>query len=209
MSNQPIPTPVVKRLSLYLRQLKQFAKESVATLSSRRLAQSLGLTDAQVRKDLACFGQFGTPGVGYDVSLLEEKLRKILGTDKPWNVIVLGASGLGQALLKYNGFDNKGFRLVAAFETDPKKIGQQIGGVTVYPLSKLPQIINRSNVRLAILAVPADAAQQAADLFCANGIKGILNFAPITLETPPGVSVGPVDIAAHLEQLSFMVTHTP
>lgn len=200
-----VPNPAVRRLSLYLRQLETFAKSNRRTISSKQLGQSLGLTDAQVRKDLAYFGQFGHPGVGYRVEKLIHHLRHILGTDKTWPVALVGAGNLGRALLSYKGFETRGFRLVAVFDNDRSKVGVRQGGFVVQPMEELASTIQRMSIRLAILAVPAEAAQGVADLLMACGIRGLLNFAPIALRVPPNVALNSVDLAVQLEQLSFQV----
>jgi len=199
------PAPAVKRLSLYLRQLEALAERGVEKISSRQLADALHLAGAQVRKDLAYFGQFGRPGVGYRVDPLIEALRVILGTNRIWNVIVVGAGDLGRALLRYRGFHRRGFQVVAAFDVAQSKVNKRVGSVTVYPLQKLEQVVREKGVKLAVVTVPSDAAQSVTDLLSKAGILGILNFAPRTLNTPEGVAVAPVDLAAHLEQLSFQV----
>jgi len=205
VKQQTPPTPAVQRLSLYLRTLEQLAGQGVEKVSSRQLATFLHITAAQVRKDLGYFGQFGRPGVGYRVGPLTEHLRRILGTDRTCRVVVVGAGDLGRALLRHRGFRRKGFELVAAFDISPAKVGRQIGQVTVRHLDDLDEIVRRQDVKLAVIATPPEAAQDVADRLCRAGIKGILNFAPTTLEIPPSVAVGPVDLAATLEQLSFRV----
>jgi len=208
VKSQAPPSPAVKRLSLYLRELERLSAEGVDKVSSRRLAESLHITDAQVRKDLGYFGQFGRRGVGYGVDRLIHALRRILGTDKTWNVIVVGTGDLGRALLRYRGFARRGFRLVAAFDVSRGKVGKRVGDVPVYHIDELPRVVRRTKVKLAVVAVPPEAAQEVTDLLCSTGIVGILNFAPTTLETPDGVTVGLVDIAAHLEQLSFSAANS-
>ena len=171
------PHPAVRRLSLYLRQLEAFLLLDRRTVSSKQLGESLGLTDAQVRKDLAYFGQFGHPGIGYRVPELITQLRHILGTDKVWNVLLVGAGNLGRAVVSYRGFDSKGFRLVAVFDNDPAKIGKHHGSMIIQPMTELPATVKAHSIRLAILAVPAGAAQSAADQLVAAGVRGLLNFA--------------------------------
>jgi len=195
----------VKRLSLYLRCLEQLAEDGRATVSSQQLANALDLTAAQVRKDLGYFGQFGRRGVGYHVDDLVQRLRGIFGTDKVWNVAVVGVGSLGRALLGYKGFLKKGFRLAAAFDSAPAKIGRTFGGVTVRAMAHLPSSVKRQRLRLAILAVPVEAAQQVTDAICDAGIKAILNFVPATLNVSDDVAVIPVDLAVQLEQLSYLV----
>jgi len=197
------PTPAVKRLSLYLRQLQQLAEQKIEKVSSGELARHLGLSDAQVRKDLGYFGQFGRRGVGYHVRALIEQLRQILGTDKAWNVVLVGAGDLGRALIRYRGFRQKGFRFVAAFDVASSKIGKRVGNVTIRGIDELEQVVRRYRVRLAVVTVPTQAAQQVTDRLCGAGVTGILNFAPITLRVNGRVTVGPVDLAAQLEQLCF------
>lgn len=205
MKNRSIPSPAVTRLSLYLRELEHLQAAEVAKVSSSQLAGSLHITDAQVRKDLGYFGQFGRPGVGYRVEPLIEALRHILGTDRTQNVVVIGAGDLGRALLRYRGFHKKGFDIVAAFDISASKVGKQVGHVKVMDMSDLPAIAGKYDVKLAVIAVPTESAQQVTDALCSAGIKGILNFAPAILETTPDVAVRPVDLAASLEQLSFTI----
>jgi redox-sensing transcriptional repressor len=202
---EDIPNPAVRRLSLYLRQFESFQRQGRRTVSSKQLGESLGLTDAQIRKDLTYSGQFGHPGVGYRVDELIGQIRKILGTDKSWNVVLVGIGNLGRALLAYGGFSAKGFNLVAAFDNSPEKIGAQQGSFVIRPLSELAAVIKAHSVRLAILAVPADNAQEVADQLVAAGIRGILNFAPVSLSVPKTVAISAVDLAVQMEQLSFQV----
>src|SRR5207237_1404045 len=176
-----IPNPAVRRLSLYLRQLEAFKRKDRRTISSKQLGESLNLTDAQVRKDLAYFGQFGHPGIGYRVDDLITQVKRILGTDKIWNVLLVGAGNLGRALLTYRGFEQKGFRLAAVFDADPAKVGKKHGEFDIQPLSELADTIGKLNIRLGIIAVPADAAQTVADQLVAAGLRGLLNFAPISI----------------------------
>lgn len=205
MKRNLIPPPVVWRLSLYLRELRALAGEGVEKISSRKLADGLQTTDAQVRKDLAYFGQFGRPGVGYRVAELIQQLRQILNTDKVWPVVVVGAGDLGRALLRHKGFLAKGFNLVAAFDISDKLVGTAAGGAPVRHLDELQEFLLQSDIRMAVLAVPPQAAQGVCNLLCEAGIQGILNFAPISICAPRGVTVRQVDLAAHLEQLSFHV----
>lgn len=210
MSSKPdsIPLLAVRRLSLYLRQLEALARDGRATISSRELGKALGLTDAQVRKDLAYFGQFGHPGIGYRVDEVIQRVKRILGTDRTWNTALIGAGNLGQALLAYRGFERKGFRLVAIFDSDRAKVGSRpdrIENVAVQHISDLPRTVARLKVMLAMIAVPAAAAQAVADQLVSAGVRGILNFAPVALAVPDSVAVSSVDLAVRLEQLSFQV----
>ena len=203
---ESIPNPAVRRLSLYLRQLEGFGRKGRRTISSKQLGESLRLTDAQVRKDLAYFGQFGHPGIGYRVDDLIVQLRKILGTDRTWNVLLVGAGNLGRALSAYRGFASKGFQVIAVFDIDATKVGHKLGEFTVQHLDEISKAVEQHQARLAILAVPADNAQDVADQLISAGIRGILNFAPVSLTVPKGVAFNTVDVAVQLEQLAFQVT---
>src|SRR5439155_6320983 len=203
---EPVPNPAVRRLSLYLRQLESFKKKDRRTISSKQLGESLGLTDAQVRKDFAYFGQFGHPGIGYRVDDLIGQVKRILGTDKIWNVLLVGAGNLGRALLAYRGFEQKGFRMVAVFDADPSKLGKKVGEFAIQPMSELKATVSTQSIRLAIIAVPADNAQEVADQLVAAGVRGLLNFAPVSITVPGEVALNAVDLAVQLEQLSFQVS---
>lgn len=202
-----VPKAVVSRLSLYLRELQHLIRDGQATISSNALGRKLGFTDAQVRKDLAYFGHFGYPGIGYRCEELIAAIRRILGTDQHWPVAMIGAGNLGRALLGYRGFEHQGFRIAAAFDIDEGKVGGTIEGVQIFHLDRLPEIAARYNIRLGIIAVPAAAAQSAADRLAAAGVEGILNFAPVTIVLPEGVRQIGVDLAIELEQLSFAVVN--
>ena len=205
-----VPAPAVRRLSLYLRELEAIlAFGQSHTISSRELGEKLGLTDAQVRKDLAYFGQFGQPGVGYDVEDLGRQIRAILGTDRIWNVLLVGAGFLGTALLSYRGFGRKGFQVVAVLDSDPGKIGKRVGpggGWEILGMDQLPRVIAEKNVRMAIITVPADFAQAVTDQLTQAGVRGILNFAPVAITAPSSVHVVSVDLATRLEQLAYYVS---
>jgi redox-sensing transcriptional repressor len=192
-------------MSFYLRELQQLMRDGKKTISSTRLGRLLGITDAQVRKDFAYFGQFGYPGIGYRCDELTSQIRRILGTDRLWPVAMVGTGNLGQALLGYRGFQAQGFDIQAAFDIDPRVVGQTFCGLTVYHVNDLKEIVNKLGIQLAILAVPTAAAVAVADLIVESGIIGVLNFAPVTLSLPKTVSVVGVDLAMELEQLSFAV----
>ena len=202
-----VPKAVVNRLSLYLRELEHLLRGGQQTTSSHQLGRVLGFTDAQVRKDLAYFGHFGHPGIGYRCDELVAAIRRILGTDQPWTVAIVGVGNLGRALLGYRGFSERGFRIVAAFDTDSGKVGSQIEGVEVFHVDRLAEVARAHRLRLGVIAVPAAAAQKAADLLVAHGIEGILNFAPVTLALPDHVRRVGVDLAIELEQLTFAVAN--
>ncbi len=202
-----VPTAVVQRLSMYLRELRQMVDDGKQTTSSRELGRQLGLSDAQVRKDLAHFGQFGHPGIGYRAEELVEVIRKILGTDRHWRVALVGVGNLGRALLGYGGFAEQGFRIVVAFDSDLDKIGQEVGGIAIESMQRMDEIISSMGVELGLVAVQAKQAQAVADRLVAAGVEGILNFAPVTLKTPPHITKVGVDLAQELEQVTFRVAN--
>ncbi len=200
-----VPKAVVSRLSLYLRELQHLSRSEQKTISSSKLGRALGFTAAQVRKDFAYFGQFGYPGIGYRCDELIEQIKKILGTNKTWPVVLVGCGNMGQALLGYRGFAKQGFDVVAVVDVDKGVLGKTYQGLVVDHIDLLPEIVKRHSLRVAILAVPATAAADAADQILKSGITGILNFAPVTLNVPKNVSLIEVDLAMELEQLAFSV----
>ncbi len=204
-NNNEVPAAVVSRMSLYLRELQHLLREDKKTISSTKLGRLLGVTDAQVRKDFAYFGQFGYPGIGYRCEELVDEIRRILGTDRIWPAAMVGVGNLGQALLGYQGFQGQGFSVLAAFDIDQRVVGTEVCGLVVYHISEIKEIVREKAIQLAILAVPADAALMAAEQIVDSGITGVLNFAPVTLNLPKSVSVVGVDLAMELEQLAFAV----
>ncbi len=202
------PKAVVGRLSLYLRQLELFERQGLITVSSRRLGTVLGIGDAQVRKDLAFFGQFGYPGVGYRIEELGQALRRVMGIDHEWPLALVGLGNLGRALLKYRGFRARGFRIAALLDNDPKKIGHSHSGLVIEPIDACARVLAERHIALAVLSVPGEAAQATADLLIAAGIVGILNFAPVTLTMPPHVNIVAVDLSIQLENLAYLVANT-
>ncbi|HPF40284.1 MAG TPA: redox-sensing transcriptional repressor Rex [Phycisphaerae bacterium] len=204
-----IPAPAVRRLSLYLRQLELLWADDRQKVSSKELGKALRLTDSQIRKDLAYFGQFGQAGVGYDITELTTNIRRILGTDRTWNVLLVGAGNLGSALSAYRGFAKRGFRLVAVFDSDRKKVGRPLTSnpeLTVQHIDQLEEEVRRREIHLAINAVPAEAAQQIANRLVKAGVRGLFNFAPVNLDIDSQVAISSVDLAVQLEQLSFQVS---
>ena len=201
-----IPNPTIKRLSLYLRELELWQEQARSTISSRQLAEKLGLTDAQVRKDLAYFGQMGHPGVGYRVQQLHERLKQIIGTDRSWNAAIVGAGNIGRALMSYGRFAREGFDIVAVFDSNEKVVGQQIEGHSVRPLTDLGQLVRERNIQIGIISTPPSAAQEVADMLIDAGVSGILNFAPRRLDVGKKVFVNSVDFTVSLEQLAFQIS---
>lgn len=188
-----------------MRELQQLLREETPTISSTKLGKRLGFTASQIRKDFAYFGQFGYPGIGYKCEELVSRIRSILGTDRTWPVVLVGCGNLGQALLGYRGFSTQGFKVVAAVDVDESLVGSMINGIRVGRAADLPAIVKEKEVRVAILAVPASAAEAAVESILAAGITGILNFAPVTLSLPKNVGLVEVDLARELEQLAFTV----
>ncbi len=202
---QKLSRASVARFSLYLRHLQRFQSEGTGTVSSSILGRALGINDAQVRKDLANLGSLGHPGIGYPTQGLIAALREKLGLDREWNTIVVGVGNLARALLRYRGFRDHGFRIVGLFDSNPAVIGSTLEGLAVLSTDELPEVINKKKAELALLTVPSTAAQSVADDLVSAGIRGIMNFAPVILRLPPGVSQVTVDLAAQLEQLAFLV----
>ncbi|HEV8703319.1 MAG TPA: redox-sensing transcriptional repressor Rex [Candidatus Polarisedimenticolia bacterium] len=193
-----------KRVSVYLRCLEDLQADGVTTISSQALAEKFGLNSAQIRKDLACFGEFGVRGVGYMVADLKDQLTRILGLTRDRKVIIIGAGNLGMALADYAGFNGGGFRIVALFDNDRGKIGgRSRGGVPVLDMEALPAVARREKAGIALLAVPAAVAQKVLDRVCRSGIKAILNFAPAQLRARPGITLKAVDLKIQLENLVF------
>lgn len=193
------------RLSLYLRCLEGWRRDGIATVSSALLAETLGFSDAQVRKDIGFLGSLGQPGIGYKVQELSAAIREALGINREWRTILIGVGNLARALLRYQGFCEQGFRIVGLFDSDPSKIGQIIDGLPVRALADVKPAVKSLAAELALLTVPAEAAQPVADVLCQAGIRGILNFAPTVLRLPTRVRLVNVDLAIQLEQLAFQV----
>ena len=192
------------RLSVYLRCLTFLESQGQRTVSSHEMAERFHLNSAQIRKDLACFGEFGTRGVGYDVARLKSQLVETLGIDRTRNVIIVGAGNLGMALADYAGFNSNGFHIVAMVDADPEKTGRASReGIPVHSWDQLPAIVHRNRVEIGIIAVPAESAQQVYDALAAAGIHAVLNFAPVQLKLLPHVKVKSVDLRINLESLSF------
>jgi redox-sensing transcriptional repressor len=195
----------VGRLSLYLRRLEGLLRDGSAKVSSGLLGEALGVTDAQVRKDLAYLGNLGHPGIGYAVPELIAAIRRVLGIDRDWAAALVGVGNLARALLRYQGFVERGFRFVALFDADPAKIGERVDGLEVHPLDAMSAVIAATGAELGVLTVPSEAAQAVAEALLASGIRGVLNFTPRVLRLPPSVSVVSVDLTVQLEQLAFLV----
>jgi redox-sensing transcriptional repressor len=202
-----IPEATVQRLSIYLRYVTQLHRDGVKVVSSYALSKGCGVKAAQVRKDFAYFGELGVRGVGYYVHDLCTDLQKILGLDRVWEVALVGAGNLGSALIAYRGFEEYGFTISAVFDSNPEALPEALRAThAVQPISTAREVLREKRIQIAIVAVPAPAAQEIVDELAAAGVKAILNFAPARLETPPGVKVRNVDLAVDLGVLSFFVT---
>lgn len=198
-----IPDIVIGRLPIYLRALLRLAQEGREVTSSHELGQRLGISSAQIRKDLSHFGGFGKQGTGYQISYLIDQLKQVLKIDREWDVALVGAGDLGHAVANYRGFSDRGFRIVSVFDSDPGKIGQPIGNLTVNPFSELESVIAARSIKVAMIAVPAQNAQDVADQLIKAGVRAILNYAPISLNVPSGVHVQYIDPVVHLQRMTY------
>jgi redox-sensing transcriptional repressor len=205
ISRPEIPRKAIYRLSVYLRCLQRLKTNSIRTVSSDALAAAAGVKPTQLRKDLTYFGQFGTRGLGYDVEQLARMITDLLGTNSLQPVILVGAGNLGTALLSYRGFEQEGFEIVAAFDLDVERKRDRNTRQPVHSMDKLTEFVRQHRVRMAILTVPATAAQEVANLLVEAGVTGILNFAPIVLQVPEEVMVNNVNLAIELENLSYFI----
>ena len=203
MDSKFIPDIVVGRLPLYLRALQRMLEEKRKITSSQELGERLGFSAAQIRKDLSHFGEFGKQGTGYDIEYLAQKLRQILKIDRVWELVVVGAGDIGSGVARYQGFKDRGYRVTMIFDRDATKIGEQIGEFTVWDSKDMIKTILGAGIKLAMIAVPADHAQEVADELVKAGIKAILNYAPISINVPPDVKVQYIDPATHLQRMTY------
>jgi redox-sensing transcriptional repressor len=204
-SQTDIPRKSIYRLSIYQRCLERLSENGLETVSSNALAKAAGVKSTQLRKDLAHFGQFGTRGLGYNVEALIEVITGVLGTNSLLPVILVGVGNLGAALLRYSGFVKEGFEISAAFDADPNRAKLVKANVPVMDASQMAQYVNQNNVKIAILAVPPETAQEVANNLVHAGVQAFLNFSPTVLKTPDNVIVNSVDLALELEHLSYFV----
>jgi len=203
MATLKVSEATVRRLSGYYRRLCEMGNEGISTVSSALLAERNGVTPVQVRKDLSFFGNFGRRGRGYDVQELKNRIREILGLNQTWNVVLVGAGNLGQALFRYKEFRRHGFQIVAIIDNDPHKIGKIWGDLEVLGLENLKRTVKEKKIEIGIVTVPAESAQEVVDLLISTGVKAILNFASRKISTPPGVILRNVDMTIALEWLSY------
>ena len=202
MLSKQIPDIVVGRLPVYLRALTHLAAEGTQVTSSHELGKRLGISAAQIRKDLSHFGEFGKQGTGYNIAFLRDQLKRILRVDREWSVALVGIGDLGRALAHYGGFVDRGFRIVALFDNDPAKIGQKVGELEIMGMDTLTDVVRERGVQLAMLTVPAAHAQKVAEQCVAAGIRAILNYAPISLNLPEGARIQHIDPVTHLQRMT-------
>lgn len=203
MSTPNVPDIVIGRLPIYLRALTQLAESDQEVTSSQELGQKLGISSAQIRKDLSHFGEFGKQGTGYEISYLRDQISQILHVDRDWQVALIGVGDLGHALAHYEGFVKKGFHICALFDNDPKKIGQNIAGKKILGIEQMPAAIREASIVMAIIAVPGAAAQEVADLLVEAGVRAILNYAPTNLKVPEYVCVQHIDPVLNLQRMTY------
>ena len=203
-----IPDIVISRLPVYLRALDRLAQDGFEVTSSHELGKHLGISSAQIRKDLSHFGGFGKQGTGYKISFLSEQLRQVLKVDREWDVALVGAGDLGSAVARYRGFSERGFRIAFVFDNAPDKVGRSIGDYTIYATADLEAMIARNSIKIAMIAVPAEAAQSVADRLIAAGVRAILNYAPINLKVPDDVHVQYIDPVLHLQRMTYYLPTT-
>jgi redox-sensing transcriptional repressor len=203
MEDKTIPDIVVGRLPVYLRALQRMLQEGRRVTSSQELGERLGISAAQIRKDLSQFGEFGKQGTGYDIETLSKQVQKILKVDKVWDVAVVGAGDIGSALARYPGLNDRGFCVAMIFDNNPEKIATKIGDFVVQDSSDLVKIISAAKIKIAIIAVPAAAAQDVADQMVEAGVEAILNYAPISINVPLGLRVQYIDPVTHLQRMTY------
>lgn len=201
--NNNIPDIVIGRLPIYLRALNRLSQEGHEVTSSHELGRRLGISSAQIRKDLSHFGGFGKQGTGYQIAYLEEKLRQVLQVNREWEVVLVGAGDLGRAIAHYRGFADRGFHVACVFDSDESKIGKHLAGLVVQPISTLAETIQARNIQMAMIAVPAEYAQIVADQLINAGVRAILNYAPINLSVPDDVRVQYIDPVVHMQRMTY------
>ena len=205
MINQNVPDVIVSRLPVYLRALQRLADTGVVTTSSQELGEKVGISAAQIRKDLSQFGEFGKQGTGYHIPFLIERISQILHVDRIWDVAVVGMGDIGHAVARYNGFSNRGFRVAMCFDSDPAKIGKIVCEHPIRDANNLVEDIKSAGIKIVMLCVPAAIAQEVADRLVEAGVRGILNYAPLKLIAPSHVRVQHIDPAIGLQRITYYI----
>ncbi len=200
-----IPDIIVSRLPIYLRALQHMQAQGKTITSSQELGEQVGISAAQIRKDLSQFGEFGKQGTGYNISFLSERLREILKVDRVWETVIVGMGDMGHALARYQGFKDRGFRVAMVFDNDPAKIGQTVGPYVIRDAAEMSAAIREAGIKVAMLCVPASAAQEVANLLVEAGVQAILNYAPINLTVPAGVRVQYLDPSIGLQRMTYYI----
>ena len=203
MPEKVIPDIVVGRLPIYLRALQRMLEENRRITSSQELGERLGISAAQIRKDLSQFGEFGKQGTGYSIEYLADQIRKILNVDRVWDIAVVGAGDIGSAVARYQGFSNRGLRVTMIFDNDPSKVGTQVGSFTVKDIKSIKDTVRQAGLKVAMIATPSQTAQEVADELVSSGVKAILNYAPINLNVPDNVRVQYIDPVIHLQRMTY------
>jgi redox-sensing transcriptional repressor len=203
MDQKSIPDIVVGRLPIYLRALQRMMQAGQSVTSSQELSERLGISAAQIRKDLSQFGEFGKQGTGYNIEYLIEQLRHILKVDRVWDIAIVGAGDIGSAVARYQGFTDRGYRVTMVFDNDPQKVNTQIGPYIVQDYHQMIEIIQQAGIKVAMIAVPAAQAQDVADELIKAGVKAILNYAPININVPEGIFVQHTDPVTHLQRMTY------
>lgn len=203
MAEKVIPDIVVGRLPIYLRALQRMLAESRHVTSSQELGERLGISAAQIRKDLSQFGEFGKQGTGYSIDYLAEQIQQILNVDRVWDIAVVGAGDIGSAVARYQGFANRGLQVAMIFDNDPAKIGKKVGPFTVKATADLESKIRKAGIKVAMISTPSEVAQDVADQLISAGVKAILNYAPINLAVPENVRVQYIDPVIHLQRMTY------
>jgi redox-sensing transcriptional repressor len=203
MNPLAIPDIVIRRMPLYLRTLELLQDQGQTVTSSQEIGDMLGISATQIRKDLSYFGEFGKQGTGYDVRYLQEQVRQILQVDQSWNIALIGTGDLGRAILRYGGFEEGGFSIVAILDRDKQKIGRQIGNLEVLDIARLHDVVEEHRIQVAIIAVPSGDAQEVADALVQAGVKAILSYAPIPLSLPADVRIEHIDPVVGLQSMTY------
>ncbi len=203
MNAEKIPDIIIGRLPIYLRALQRMSEKGMKTTSSQELGEHVGISAAQIRKDISQFGEFGKQGTGYSIPFLMDKLRDILKVNRMWDVVIVGAGDMGHALARYSGFANRGFRVCMIFDADRTKIGQKVGDLTIEDAARLVECVRDAKIKVAMVTVPAGSAQEVTDKLVQAGVKAILNYAPTSVNVPGNVHVQHIDPATHLQRMTY------